>query len=177
MSNPSILTADSGASHAGNPLFKLRLVSIAVIATIATIDAYAATESASLKGEDVRASTADTGRAGLHRLNDERLRDVSQDGTEETLRERVEYLQSKLPAIFDTDSGPQFRLPAPSNFIAVINADGSVTLTRTGGIIEQVSLRNIQPNGKTGNTSGPSFGTIELNHIVFRHTIVTISSH
>lgn len=78
--------------------------------------------------------------------------------------------------MFATDSGLRITSPVESNFIAVINSDGSVTLAKTGSI-EQVSLKNIQPNGKIGNTTGASFGSIELNHIVFRHTTVTISSH
>lgn len=176
MLNLSTLTADSDTSFVGNRRIKLRLASIAMIAGMGAINSYAAAAPLSLKDGDTREPAREHWRPDLHRLNDERLRNVSQVLAEEELLKQFEYLQRKFPMMFATDSGLRITLPVESNFIAVINADGSVTLTTTGSI-EQVSLKNIQPNGKTGNTSGPSFGSIELNHIVFKHTTVTIAAH
>ncbi|MES2130214.1 MAG: hypothetical protein V4463_23330 [Pseudomonadota bacterium] len=60
----------------------------------------------------------------------------------------------------------------PANSKAIINKDGSVTL-RLPSTIGEISFKNIRV---AGNTTGPSFGNIDIKNIDLRGTTITVSS-
>lgn len=168
----------------------LRLAASLVTAMMAPLQAYAAapvpttqstqTDTAEKPKKTMTAmSDADMDIVSAQGLNNELLEIISKDHTEkgggvEVLGEMAK-LMNPLLAFLEADTSMKDVVYDPDKAAAVLNPDGSITLSLPSSIGE-ISFKNIRPVA-AGSIGGPSMGSITLRDIQFNNTKITISHH
>ncbi|MDC8787235.1 hypothetical protein [Roseateles koreensis] len=94
----------------------------------------------------------------------------SKDGS--SLQELV-LLMNPVLQMFESDTSMKNVVYDPENAKTKINKDGSVTLSLPSTIGE-LNFNNIRVKG---DTSGPTFGSIQLSNIDLRGTTITLTHH
>jgi hypothetical protein len=112
-------------------------------------------------------------------LNNELLEIISKDHTEKgggvEVLGKMAKLFNPLLAFLEADTSMKDVVYDPAKAAAVVNPDGSITLSLPSSIGE-LSFKNIRPVA-AGSVGGPSMGSITLRDIQFNNTKITISHH
>lgn len=168
----------------------LRLAASLVTAMMAPLQAYAAaplpttqstqTDTAEKPKKTMTAmSDADMDIVSAQGLNNELLEIISKDHTEKgggvEVLGKMAKLMNPLLAFLEADTSMKDVVYDPDKAAAVLNPDGSITLSLPSSIGE-ISFKNIRPVA-AGSIGGPSMGSITLRDIQFNNTKITISHH
>lgn len=168
----------------------LRLAASLVTAMMAPLQAYAATpvpvtqstqhDTAEKPKKAMTAMTdADMDGVSAQGLNNELLEIVTRDHTGKgdgvEVLGKMAKLMNPLLAFLEADTSMRDVVYDPATAAAVLNPDGSITLSLPSSIGE-ISFKNIRPVA-AGSIGGPSMGSITLRDIQFNNTKITISHH
>jgi len=166
----------------------LRLAASLVTAMMAPLQAYAAapeptTQSTQQVGAEkpkktmVAMTESDMDQVSAQGLNNELLEIVTKNYTEKgggvEVLGKMAKLFNPLLAFLDADTSMKDVVYDPNKAAAVMNPDGSITLSMPSSIGE-ISFKNIRPVA-AGGIGGPSMGSITLRDIQFNDTKVTLS--
>ena len=170
----------------------LRLAASLVTAMMAPLQAYAAAPTAVPVTQSTQNDTAETPKKTMtamteadmdgvsaQGLNNELLEIISKDHTEKgggvEVLGKMAKLFNPLLAFLEADTSMKDVVYDPAKAAAVVNPDGSITLSLPSSIGE-LSFKNIRPVA-AGSVGGPSMGSITLRDIQFNNTKITISHH
>lgn len=170
----------------------LRLAASLVTAMMAPLQAYAAAHTAVPVTQSTQNDTAETPKKTMtamteadmdgvsaQGLNNELLEIISKDHTEKgggvEVLGKMAKLFNPLLAFLEADTSMKDVVYDPAKAAAVVNPDGSITLSLPSSIGE-LSFKNIRPVA-AGSVGGPSMGSITLRDIQFNNTKITISHH
>lgn len=170
----------------------LRLAASLLTAMMAPLQAYAAAPTAVPVTQSTQNDTAETPKKTMtamteadmdgvsaQGLNNELLEIISKDHTEKgggvEVLGKMAKLFNPLLAFLEADTSMKDVVYDPAKAAAVVNPDGSITLSLPSSIGE-LSFKNIRPVA-AGSVGGPSMGSITLRDIQFNNTKITISHH
>ena len=166
----------------------LRLAASLVTAMIAPLHAYASAPEPVIRS--VQQDFAENPKKTMTAMTEDDLDGVSAQGLNNELLEivrnkdndknsgvevlgKMAKLMNPLLAFLDADTSMKDVLYDPNKAAAVVNADGSITLSMPSSIGE-ISFKNIRPVA-AGGVGGPSMGSITLRDIQFNNTKITLS--
>ncbi len=170
----------------------LRLAASLVTAMLAPLQAYAASPTAVPVTQSTQTDTAAQPKKGMAAMSDADMDGVSAQGLNNELLElvtkdhtgkgdgvqvlgKMAKLMNPLLAFLEADTSMKDVVYDPNKAAAVVNPDGSITLSLPSSIGE-ISFKNIRPVA-AGSVGGPSMGSITLRDIQFNNTKITISHH
>ncbi|MBK7006879.1 MAG: hypothetical protein IPH37_18550 [Burkholderiales bacterium] len=166
----------------------LRLAASLVTALMAPLQAYAATpepvtqstqqDTAEKPKKTMTAMTdADMDGISAQGLNNELLEVITKDHTGKgdgvEVLGKMAKLMNPLLAFLEADTSMKDVVYDPATAAAVVNPDGSITLSLPSSIGE-ISFKNIRPVA-AGSIGGPSMGSITLRDIQFNNTKITLT--
>lgn len=166
----------------------LRLAASLVTAMIAPLHAYASAPEPVIRS--VQQDFAENPKKTMTAMTEDDLDGVSAQGLNNELLEivrnkdndknsgvevlgKMAKLMNPLLAFLDADTSMKDVVYDPNKAAAVVNADGSITLSMPSSIGE-ISFKNIRPVA-AGGVGGPSMGSITLRDIQFNNTKITLS--
>lgn len=166
----------------------LRLAASLVTAMIAPLHAYASAPEPVIRS--VQQDFAENPKKTMTAMTEDDLDGVSAQGLNNELLEivrnkdndknsgvevlgKMAKLMNPLLAFLDADTSMKDVVYDPNKAAAVVNADGSITLSMPSSIGE-ISFKNIRPVA-AGGIGGPSMGSITLRDIQFNNTKITLS--
>ena len=166
----------------------LRLAASLVTAMIAPLHAYASAPEPVIRS--VQQDFAENPKKSMTAMTEDDLDGVSAQGLNNELLEivrnkdndknggvevlgKMAKLMNPLLAFLDADTSMKDVVYDPNKAAAVVNADGSITLSMPSSIGE-ISFKNIRPVA-AGGIGGPSMGSITLRDIQFNNTKITLS--
>ena len=166
----------------------LRLAASLVTAMIAPLHAYASAPEPVIRS--VQQDFAENPKKSMTAMSEDDLDGVSAQGLNNELLEivrnkdndknsgievlgKMAKLMNPLLAFLDADTSMKDVVYDPNKAAAVVNADGSITLSMPSSIGE-ISFKNIRPVA-AGGIGGPSMGSITLRDIQFNNTKITLS--
>lgn len=166
----------------------LRLAASLVTAMIAPLHAYASAPEPVIRS--VQQDFAENPKKSMTAMTEDDLDGVSAQGLNNELLEivrnkdndknsgvevlgKMAKLMNPLLAFLDADTSMKDVVYDPNKAAAVVNADGSITLSMPSSIGE-ISFKNIRPVA-AGGVGGPSMGSITLRDIQFNNTKITLS--
>lgn len=166
----------------------LRLAASLVTAMMAPLQAYAAAPEPVT--HSAQHDTAEQPKKGMVAMTDADMDDVSAQGLHNELLEivtknhtekgggvevlgKMAKLMNPLLAFLEADTSMKDVVYDPAKVAAVVNADGSITLSLPSSIGE-ISFKNIRPVA-AGSIGGPSMGSITLRDIQFNDTKITLT--
>ena len=170
----------------------LRLAASLVTAMMAPLQAYAAAPTAVPVTQSTQNDTAETPKKTMTAMTEADMDGVSAQGLNNELLEiiskdhtgkgdgvevlgKMAKLMNPLLAFLEADTSMKDVVYDPAKAAAVVNPDGSITLSLPSSIGE-LSFKNIRPVA-AGSVGGPSMGSITLRDIQFNNTKITISHH
>ena len=110
-------------------------------------------------------------------LNNELLEVITKDHTGKgdgvEVLGKMAKLMNPLLAFLEADTSMKDVVYDPATAAAVVNPDGSITLSLPSSIGE-ISFKNIRPVA-AGSIGGPSMGSITLRDIQFNNTKITLT--
>lgn len=168
----------------------LRLAASLITAMMAPLQAYAATPEPVM--QSIQHDSAENPKKTMTAMSEDDLDGVSAQGLNNELLEivtksntekgggvevlgKMAKLFNPLLAFLESDNSMKDVVYDPANAAAVVNPDGSITLSLPSSIGE-ISFKNIRPVA-AGGVGGPSMGSITLRDIQFNNTKITLSHH
>lgn len=140
---------------------------LALLTSLSTISLASANESSMIPMNDEELSSVSA--QGLERLIDQLIRNQNNPDGVKTAGAIIKLLNPTL-LFLDADITMKDVVYDADHAISTVNKDGSITLALPS-TIGQISFKDIRVSGSTG----PSFGSIEINNIDLRGTTITVS--